>query len=198
MSVLKPLRFRTSYFVLLAISLIGLFSFTTMIFLPDLRETGAGRVYKVYDDFKKAGPDLLLPPPPRLENGPFKRADHVVGNEDVHVIGDRAKLKEKIERDFPLNVLEEPLVDVGKKSGTTESGKKIAQDSGDVAVPVSKREAYSIANGSADKFSETRQKQEKVKEVYHSQFELYMPNIVISIIIYVNNKCTFTFLIIIF
>ncbi|XP_068212905.1 mannosyl-oligosaccharide 1,2-alpha-mannosidase IA isoform X1 [Palaemon carinicauda] len=93
-----------------------------IFFLPDLRgglSTKVDHVYKVYKQMQKAGPELILPPPPpdSGELGPIRKHEgvyhNVVNPNDIHLTDDKQRLMEKINNDEELRnmrVIEKPVV----------------------------------------------------------------------------------------
>lgn len=98
-----PMPFRRSFrskekaIIFLVFALFCLVCFGTFFYLPEFR----GSSGRVYDQIKRAGPDLLIPPPPQLEDSReaqrFLRHEEDA-KEDPHIIGDREKLKVNIKQ----------------------------------------------------------------------------------------------------
>ncbi|XP_072387940.1 mannosyl-oligosaccharide 1,2-alpha-mannosidase IA-like isoform X1 [Diabrotica undecimpunctata] len=178
----RSFRPREKYVVFLVFITFGFVCFGTFFFLPEFRTGGtAESVYKVYDQIKRAGPDLLIPPPP-LENigeAPklLRHEDDI--KEDPHVIGDRAKLKAKIEQDGDLKVLERPDIDRLKTSSTAKqiSEIKVVEGFGDQlqkTVPAAHSNHYPLLEGGEDEEQEARFRREKVKEMMKHGWDNYV------------------------
>lgn len=182
----RSCRPREKYVIFLVVITFGLVCFGTFFFLPEFRgaNSTADSVYKVYDQIKRAGPELLIPPPPHLdERDTQKLLRHDDDTQiDPHVIGDRQKLKEKIEQDGELKVLERPDIGPFQKTSSTASksdiinqldenvGREIdtgliAQDSSIITVPPAISDHYPDVNRGEDRDPITRERRNKVKEV---------------------------------
>lgn len=95
--------------------------FGTVFFLPDLR-TGIAlpsidSVYKVYQEVKKVGPELILPAPPLAKDdshdGRNQPHHGQIDRPDIHILEDQARFKAKIEEDEKQNqqrVLPRPAI----------------------------------------------------------------------------------------
>lgn len=104
----RSFRPREKYLILLVFLTFGIVCFGAFFFLPDFRTGGAAvnSVYRVYQRMQKAGPDLLLPVPPRA-SGDVKDSRSLVGahpnavpqghedsdHQDVHLVEDKQKLQ---------------------------------------------------------------------------------------------------------
>lgn len=160
----------------------GLVCFVTFFFLPEFKNVGtADTVYKVYDQIKRAGPDLLIPPPPRLED--TREAPKMIirheeeFQEDPHLLDDREKLRAKIEQDGELKVLERPDVGVAPKSSSTirehvlivnnqmEENNAAEVVERIVTVPAAISEHYPLIQGGEAADSVARERREVVKQV---------------------------------
>lgn len=166
----RSFRAREKYVIFLVFVTFGLVCFGTFFFLPEFRTGGtAESVYRVYDKFKRAGPELLIPPPPILEHDP-------------HLIGDREKLRAKIEQDGELKVLERP--DIGKpKTSSTKTphdlgeGERVgrglddnvgAEDLGAqeiVTVPPAISDHYPLTRGGEETDPVAKERREQIKKV---------------------------------
>lgn len=109
----RSFRPREKYLILLVFLTFGVVCFGAFFFLPDFRTggTAVNSVYRVYQRMQKAGPDLLLPVPPRA-SGDVKDSRSLVGghpnavppghedsdHQDVHLVEDKQKLQV---RSFP-------------------------------------------------------------------------------------------------
>lgn len=185
----RSFRAREKYIIFTVFVTFGLVCFGTFFFLPEFRGTNgtAESVYKVYDQIKRAGPDLLIPPPPHLEDS--REAPRLLRHDDEarvdpHVIDDREKLRVKIEQDGELKVLERP----GQlRTSSTAARPQVNQvdenvgreDVGDlpqdthlvVTVPPAHSEHYPLISNGEDGDPVTRERRNKVKEV---STELYV------------------------
>lgn len=190
----RSFRPREKYVIFLVFITFGLVCFGTLFFLPEFRgaNSTADSVYKVYDHLKRAGPELLIPPPPHLDekdNSQQKllRHDHDETQIDPHVIDDRQKLKEKIEQDGELKVLERPDIGPFQKTSSTASksevinqldenvgreidgiiggGDGILDPSSIVTVPPALSDHYPDVNKGEDSDPTARERRNKVKEV---------------------------------
>lgn len=171
----RSFRPREKYVIFLVFITFGLVCFGTFFFLPEFRTGGSVEsVYKVYDQIKRAGPELLIPPPPHLEDSreapKLKRHEEDL-RADPHVIGDREKLRAKIEQDGELKVLERP--DVGLKRASSTARQAVdenvgAEDLGGpevVTVPPASSDRYPLTVGGEDGDPTARERRDKVKEV---------------------------------
>lgn len=192
----KSFRPREKYVIVVVFLTFVLGCFATFFFLPEMRATKAtaDSVYRVYDSIKRAGPELLIPPPPHLENDKDSRLiRHEKDSKfDPHVSDDRAKLKSKIDQDEQLKVLERPDMGLSvRKSSSTTSSKYSGRypDSGAVdepvvpdnnnlielqpqqmganviTVPAAAAGRFPKIVGGEDQDPEVREKRDKVKEV---------------------------------
>ncbi|KAG5890306.1 hypothetical protein JTB14_017620 [Gonioctena quinquepunctata] len=175
----RSFRAREKYVIFLVFFTFGLVCFGTFFYLPEFRTVGtAESVYKVYDQIKRAGPELLIPPPPHLEDS--REAPKLLRHEedfreDPHLIGDRAKLRAKIEQDGELKVLERPDMVVPKMTSTVKQKGKSeldenrgAEDFGNsniVTVPSAASQHHPLTRGGEDKDSTAIERRNKVKEV---------------------------------
>lgn len=182
----KSFRPREKYLIVLVFLTFGLVCFGTFFFLPEFRGANStvDSVYKVYQHMQKAGPELLIPAPPYLnEQSESQRLiRHDDDKIDPHVIDDRNKLFAKIEQDAELKVLERPNMDFGKVQQSSSTSSKVEQVIHDnqgevgqsaflpqvapiVTVPPAPSDHYPVVTGGADKDAVTRERREKVKEV---------------------------------
>lgn len=133
---------------------------------------------------QKAGPELLIPAPPYLneQSDNQRLIRHGEDKVDPHVIDDRNKLFAKIEQDAELKVLERPNLDVGKalSSSSSTSPRMIEhpinneavnsaelapQSAPIVTVPPAPSDHYPLIIGGDDKDAKTRERRAKIKEV---------------------------------
>lgn len=189
----RSFRPREKYVILLVFATFGLVCFGTFFFLPEFRGgggvggggggTAADSVYRVYDQFKRAGPEFLIPPPPLLEDtqNQIVRHDRDAAQVDPHVLDDREKLRAKIEQDSELKVLEKPELDaktsstarvehVGKAAAVAKGGgdgglNENNRDSAMVTVPPAHSDHYPDVNRGEDADSIARERRDKIKEV---------------------------------
>lgn len=180
-------RPREKYVIILAVLTFGLVFFGTFFFLPEFRGTNnaADSVYKVYDQIKRAGPELLIPPPPYLSDSReairLVRHDDDSADVDPHILDDREKLKAKIEQDGELKVLERPDMGLQLKTSSTSSkpnnnlpepnvggdrvNEGVPQESRIVTVPPAFSDHYPLVNRGEDSDPVARERRNKVKEV---------------------------------
>lgn len=175
----RSFRAREKYVIFSVFVTFGLVCFGTFFFLPEFRTGGtAESVYKVYDQIKRAAPELLIPPPPHLEDN--REAAKLMRHEDVrvdpHVIGDREKLKAKIDQDGELKVLERPDMGIQKQPSTAKQpavqnqvDENVgAEDLGGpeiVTVPPAPSDHFPLTVGGEDKDPSAKKRRDKVKEV---------------------------------
>ncbi|KAJ8927349.1 hypothetical protein NQ314_020197 [Rhamnusium bicolor] len=190
----RSFRAREKYVIFLVFVTFGLVCFGTFFFLPEFRTGGtAESVYKVYDQIKRAGPELLIPPPPHLEDS--REAPKLMRHDedfrvDPHVIGDREKLRAKIEQDGELKVLERPDLGRPKTSSTVRQPNIVnqvdenvgAEDLGGqdiVTVPPAPSDHYPLITGGEDQHVTAKERREKVKEVSELPVNLlkYQPRV---------------------
>lgn len=183
----KSFRPREKCLIVLVFLTFGLVCFGTFFFLPEFRGSNStvDSVYKVYRHMQKAGPELLIPAPPYLnEQSESQRLiRHDDEKVDPHVIDDRNKLFAKIEQDAELKVLERPNMDFEKNQPSSSTSSKTIEhshvaekndpNSGDlipqvapvVTVPPAPSDHYPNVNGGEEKDSKSKERRAKVKEV---------------------------------
>ncbi|KAJ8972501.1 hypothetical protein NQ317_004058 [Molorchus minor] len=182
----RSFRAREKYVIFLVFVTFGLVCFGTFFYLPEFRTGGtAESVYKVYDHLKRAGPELLIPPPPHLEDS--RETPKLMRHEgeflvDPHVIGDREKLKAKIEQDGELKVLERPDMGFKRTSSTARQpnivnqmdenvGAEVFMGQDIATVPPAPSDHYPVMVGGEDSSSVARERRDKVKESHdHNSF----------------------------
>lgn len=187
----KSFRPREKYVIFLVFITFGLVCFGTFFFLPEFKgsRSTADTVYQVYDKIKRAGPELLIPPPPHLEDDKesLRLIRHDVEDQiDPHIIEDKAKLKAKIEQDEQLKVLERPDMGLNlnkKPSSTVKTVVKLPEEeivapdvekeSVIVTVPPAISNHYPKIIGGVDEDVETRERREKVKEMMKHAWDNY-------------------------
>lgn len=114
----RSFRPREKYLILLVFLTFGIVCFGAFFFLPDFRTGGAAvnSVYRVYQHMQKAGPDLLLPVPPRTSNENKGSRSSAGGHpnavppghegsdhQDVHLVEDKQKLQVQNARSLELS-----------------------------------------------------------------------------------------------
>ncbi|KAK7082327.1 hypothetical protein SK128_020820 [Halocaridina rubra] len=125
-----------------------------IFFLPDLRggiSTKVDHVYKVYKQMQKAGPELILPPPPResgeelvgirKHEGVYHNGGNSNQHNDIHLSDDKQRLLEKINNDEELRhmrVIEKPVV---LTVSATPANKQNAAAQIDESIRLEKKEA---------------------------------------------------------
>ncbi|KAK9507578.1 hypothetical protein O3M35_007404 [Rhynocoris fuscipes] len=185
-SVRRSFRPREKYLILLVFLTFGLVCFGAFFFLPEFKSGVAGNsVYRVYKHIQKAGPELLIPAPPLMNefsdnSGKLGIYRHGSDNIDPHKMEDRAKLFAKIEEDLEKNpkVLERPdnniLKPVSSSTKLVETQQKqfeivdnVIEDSGNkiVTVPPSYRDKYPVIVKGEDADEKARFRRNKVLEV---------------------------------
>lgn len=95
----RSFRPREKYLILLVLLTFGIVCFGAFFFLPEDLRTNSS-VKSVYKVIQKAGPELLIPAPPRFQddmssqkvNGVLLHHD-IFNAEDVHLLADKLKLK---------------------------------------------------------------------------------------------------------
>ncbi|KRT80769.1 hypothetical protein AMK59_6132 [Oryctes borbonicus] len=182
----RSFRPREKYVILLVFATFGLVCFGTFFFLPEFRSGGgtADSVYKVYDQFKKAGPEFLIPPPPLLEeNQKVVRHDRDT-QDDPHVLDDREKLRAKIAQDDGFKVLEKPEL-YTKTSSTSKSvhsenvkpGEDSVIEAAKVTIPAAFSDHYPDVNHGEDADPTVQKRRDKIKEVTFEPLTLYVSSL---------------------
>jgi len=107
----RSFRPREKYLILLVFMTFGVVCFGAFFYLPDFRTGGAAvnSVYRVYQSMQKAGPELLLPVPPRASGDVKDSRSSAIGHpnavppghegsdhQDVHLVEDKQKLQVQI------------------------------------------------------------------------------------------------------
>lgn len=191
-------RPREKYVLLLVAFTFGLVFFGTFFFLPEFRGSSstADSVYKVYDTIKKAGPELLIPPPPVLSDAKdsLKVVRHDDAEIDPHIIDDREKLKAKIEQDSELKVLERPDMSLQQRTSSTASKpnnlkgpsaglEEVGLAPRIVTIPPAHSDHYPLTRNGEDKDNIARERRNKVKQVSNFVFyslEIAVPRRIIN------------------
>ncbi|XP_066598094.1 mannosyl-oligosaccharide alpha-1,2-mannosidase IA-like isoform X2 [Prorops nasuta] len=182
----RSFRPREKYLILLVFLTFFIVCFGTFFFLPDFRNSigggvAANSVYRVYQHAQKAGPELLIPAPPR-ESYDFKyfhasargnpnalpfghgHGDH----QDIHLIEDKQKLQAKIDEEYQQQkTLEKPEV-IGDESRvhTSSQSSLLVHRKDDVreTVPPASADRFPLVNGGEDREPIARERRDKVKE----------------------------------
>ncbi|XP_060525128.1 mannosyl-oligosaccharide 1,2-alpha-mannosidase IA isoform X1 [Cylas formicarius] len=188
----KSFKPREKYVIFVVVATFALVCFGTFFYLPS---SSTDSVYKVYDQIKRAGPELLIPPPPHLENS--REAPRILRHEDdarmdPHILGDREKLKAKIEEDRELKVLERPDLVIKRSSSPSSAGQPLnapnyqmdmnvaAEELGMqpplnvVTVPPASSDHYPLIQGGDDRDSVTRERRNKVKQMMKHAWDNYV------------------------
>lgn len=99
-SLRKTIRLREKFIILLVLGTFGVICLGSLFFLPELR--GGKSIHTAYKRFKEAGPELLLPPPPREEIDANLMRHGFVNNVelDPHKRVDKLKFNLKIQEDI--------------------------------------------------------------------------------------------------
>lgn len=107
----RSFRPREKYLILLVFMTFGVVCFGAFFYLPDFRTGGAAvnSVYRVYQRMQKAGPELLLPVPPRASGNVKDSRSSAFGHpnavppghegsdhQDVHLVEDKQKLQVRV------------------------------------------------------------------------------------------------------
>uniref|UniRef100_A0A1Y1KXH0 alpha-1,2-Mannosidase n=1 Tax=Photinus pyralis TaxID=7054 RepID=A0A1Y1KXH0_PHOPY len=193
----KSFRQREKYIIFLVFITFGFVCFGTFFFLPEFKgsKSTAESVYQVYDKIKRAGPELLIPPPPHLDDEKDSLKIPVIRHDaedqiDPHIIDDKAKLQAKIEQDEQLKVLERPDMEINlnndnhkKVSSTSKPIVQIAEEekrdrdvneNAIVTVPPAISNHYPQIRGGEDEDEETRQRRDKIKEMMKHAWDNYV------------------------
>lgn len=166
--------------ILLVVVCLSFVFFGAFFLLPE--SIGQDKVSRLYRHFKEA-PEIFLPAPPIRHNGhsevlqqPHHQHHH---SDDIHLVGDRSKLNDKINSELGHDIIEKP--ETAKNDRDSDNDGVIGGDINDnganviVApktspnVPAFVRDAASALENqivhSDDKDPVMRQRREKVKEV---------------------------------
>ncbi|XP_018022507.1 mannosyl-oligosaccharide 1,2-alpha-mannosidase IA-like [Hyalella azteca] len=172
-SLRRAIRSKEKTLLCVAAFVILLVCIGPIFFLPDLRgglNNRVDNVFKVYKQMQKVGPELILPPPPLLEDnsGNVLQPPRVFhrGIDDLHQ-DDRERLREKMEQDNEFrNIIEKPHVVKGPSStlsnkvvnvGQIDESIRLVQNAASGATPV--------VQGGEDNDPVARERREKVKEM---------------------------------
>ncbi|XP_053603414.1 mannosyl-oligosaccharide alpha-1,2-mannosidase IA isoform X1 [Plodia interpunctella] len=110
----RSFRLREKYLIVSVLLTFGIVWLGALFYLPEFKSSSSvnDSVYKVYKHIQKAGPELLMPPPLAQNDVGDPGIIRHGGGEDPHIIGDRNRLRAKIEEDMGMKVLERPQFDV--------------------------------------------------------------------------------------
>ncbi|KAM0728702.1 Mannosyl-oligosaccharide alpha-1,2-mannosidase IA [Formica fusca] len=187
----RSFRPREKYLILLVFLTFGVVCFGAFFFLPDFRTGGAAvkSVYRVYQRMQKAGPELLLPVPPRA-SGDGKDSRSLAGghpnavplghedsdHQDVHLVEDKQKLQAKIDEEYQQQkTLEKP--DMGESRVRTSSSSSLIVHKEEtilVTVPPAPADKLPLTVGGEDKDHVARQRRDKVKEMMKHGWDNYV------------------------
>ncbi|XP_046668814.1 mannosyl-oligosaccharide alpha-1,2-mannosidase IA isoform X2 [Homalodisca vitripennis] len=199
-STRRSFRPREKYLILLVFLTFGVVCFGAFFFLPEFRGAGTvNSVYKVYRHMQKAGPELLIPPPPHGDEAsetPGKLAlgllrHNIESQQDPHRLEDRARLLAKIEEEDRKNqkVLERPDIadslnkaSVSSSTKTGEFMKPMIESVVDMAeiapkiqtVPPLESDHYPVIYGGEDKDPTARIRRDKIKEMMKHSWDNYV------------------------
>lgn len=157
--------------IILVVASFTFVCFGAFFLLPD--NFGQEKVNRIYRHFKEA-PEIFLPPPP------IRHSDG--DGPDIHLIGDRAKLNDKINSELGHDIIEKPETEFAQQI-QSEPNSSIDVNKPEEAImpPVNnnivKDAASSLENQivhSDDKDLTTRERREKVKEVSTWPLHLYV------------------------
>ncbi|XP_012276680.1 mannosyl-oligosaccharide 1,2-alpha-mannosidase IA isoform X1 [Orussus abietinus] len=186
----RAFRPREKYLILLVFLTFGIVCFGAFFCLPDFRGADGGAsavnsVYRVYQRMQKAGPDLLIPAPPRAL--PALPADDAIPvalghhadprRPDDHVIRDKQKLQAKIDEEYQhQKTLEKPEVAREVKVQTSSSPSVIGHRQGVTfeTVPPAPAVKLPLAVGGEDKDPVARQRRDKVREMMKHGWDNYV------------------------
>lgn len=186
----RSFRPREKYLILLVFLTFGVVCFCTFFFLPDFRAGTSGAavnsVYRVYEHMQKAGPELLIPAPPRLQGGlkgfmghpnavPFGHEG--IDNQDVHLLEDKQKLQAKINEEYQQQkTLEKPEVKDDSRVRASSSSSLVHYRKDDVleTVPPAPASKFPLTVGGEDKDPVARERRDKVKEMMKHGWDNYV------------------------
>lgn len=148
--------------VLLVVASFSFVCFGAFFLLPD--NFGQEKVSRLYRHFKEA-PEIFLPAPP------IRHSDG--DGPDIHLIGDRSKLSDKINSEMGHDIIEKPDIAVARNEDEPFGGGDPADKPEETGVQpetsnVVKDAASALENQivhSHDKDLTSRSRREKVKEV---------------------------------
>ena len=188
-SIRRSFRPREKYLIILVFFTFGIVCFGAFFFLPEFKfVNSSSSVYTVYKHIQKAGPELLIPAPPHMDEFSDNFRANKLGifrhdfqdQDDPHELEDRAKLKAKIAEDVEMDkknqkVLERPEYN---KPSTSSSSTKIVETQQKqletianvdneliVTVPPGFSEHYPNINRGEDSDPVARERRNKILEV---------------------------------
>ncbi|XP_011630040.1 mannosyl-oligosaccharide alpha-1,2-mannosidase IA-like isoform X2 [Pogonomyrmex barbatus] len=187
----RSFRPREKYLILLVFMTFGVVCFGAFFYLPDFRTGGAAvnSVYRVYQSMQKAGPELLLPVPPRASGDVKDSRLSAIGHpnavppghegsdhQDVHLVEDKQKLQAKIDEEYQQQkTLEKP--DMGESRVRTSSSSSLIVHKEElvlVTVPPAPADKLPLIVGGEDKDPIARQRRDKVKEMMKHGWDNYV------------------------
>ncbi|XP_058800666.1 mannosyl-oligosaccharide alpha-1,2-mannosidase IA-like, partial [Phymastichus coffea] len=180
----RSFRPREKYLILLVFLTFGIVCFGAFFFLPeDFRANGGvNSVYRVYQRMQKAGPELLIPAPPRSQDDdnfesnnrinavPMHHGD--IRAEDPHLVEDKLKLQAKIDEEYQNHkTLEKPELakaQWGKEARASSSTSSVAAVRQWVerqeTVPAEPADKLPLTTGGEDRDPVSRMRRDKVKK----------------------------------
>ncbi|XP_043580607.1 uncharacterized protein LOC122566840 isoform X2 [Bombus pyrosoma] len=186
----RSFRPREKYVILLVFLTFGVVCFGTFFFLPDFRAGTGGvavnSVYRVYQHMQKAGPELLIPAPPRLQGGLKGSMGHPnavppghegIDHQDVHLLEDKQKLQAKIDEEYQQQkTLEKPEVNGDSRVRASSSSSLVLHRKDDVleTVPPASASKLPLTVGGEDKDPIARERRNKVKEMMKHGWDNYV------------------------
>ncbi|XP_076656436.1 alpha-Mannosidase class I a [Halictus rubicundus] len=189
----RSFRPRGKYLILLVSCVLsfGVVCFGMFFFLPDFRSGTGGAavnsVYRVYQHMQKAGPELLIPAPPRMQmglRGPQAHPNDVppghegADHQDVHLLEDKQKLQAKIDEEYQhQKTLEKPEVNVGdSRVRASSSSSVVVHRKDDIleTVPPAPADKLPLTVGGEDEDHVARERRDKVKEMMKHGWDNYV------------------------
>ncbi|XP_026296271.1 uncharacterized protein LOC100576383 isoform X4 [Apis mellifera] len=186
----RSFRPREKYLIMLVFLTFGVVCFGTFFFLPDFRPGTGGvavnSVYRVYQHMQKAGPELLIPAPPRLQGGIKGSIGHLnavppghegIDHQDVHILQDKQKLQAKIDEEYQQQkMLEKPEVIGEIHVRVTSSPSLVLHRKNEVleTVPPAPASKLPLTVGGEDKDPIARERRDKVKEMMKHGWDNYV------------------------
>ncbi|XP_014616320.1 PREDICTED: mannosyl-oligosaccharide 1,2-alpha-mannosidase IA isoform X1 [Polistes canadensis] len=192
----RSFRPREKYLILLVFLTFAVVCFGAFFFLPDFGAGGVAvdSVYRVYRRMQKAGPDLLMPAPPRFSLGdsfndesysshhpnalPMPLGHEAAYNVDVHLIEDRLKLLAKINEEYQQQkTLEKPEIvgsDSRVRTSSFSSSVIVRNEQVFETVPPAPAVKLPLIVGGEDKDEVARERRNKVKEMMKHGWDNYV------------------------
>ncbi|KAL0126367.1 hypothetical protein PUN28_005037 [Cardiocondyla obscurior] len=185
----RSFRPREKYLILLVFLTLAAVCFGAFFYLPDFRTGGVNSVYRVYQTMQKAGPELLLPVPPRASSDSKDPRSAAFGHpnavppghegsdhQDVHLLEDKLKLQAKIDEEYQQQkTLEKP--DMGESRVHTSSSSSLIVHREEmilVTVPPAPADKLPLIVGGEDKDPIARKQRDKVKEMMKHGWDNYV------------------------